>query len=57
MAPPLDENVIGIRAFKISLRKLHFSAVILSLKATCKLFLNKCIGFHYSFENFNDYLP
>ena len=40
---------------KEKLRYVNLSAVILGLKV--KLFLDKCIGFHYSFENFNDYLP
>ena len=44
-----------LRYIEISARKLHLSAVTLGLKV--KLFLNKCIGFHYSFENFNDHLP
>ena len=38
-----------------SARKLPLSDVILGLKV--KLFLNISIGFYYSFENFNDYLP
>ena len=33
----------------------YISAVISSLRV--KLFLNKRIGFHYSFQNSNDYLP
>ena len=44
-----------IEVYEISARKLHLSAVILGL--VVKLFLNKYIGFHYSSENFNDYLP
>ena len=44
-----------LRFIEISARKLHLSAVILSLKV--KFFENKSIGFHYSFEYFNDYLP
>ena len=40
---------------EISARKLHLNAVSLGLKV--KLFLNKSVGFHYSFENFNDHLP
>ena len=44
-----------LRYIEISARKLHLRTVISGLKI--KLFLNKSIGFHYPFENFNDYLP
>ena len=44
-----------LRFSEINARKLHLSAVILGLKV--KLFENKSIRIHYSFEYFNDYLP
>ena len=44
-----------LRYIEISARKLHLSAVISGLKV--KLFLNESIGFHYLYDNPNDYLP
>ena len=44
-----------LRFTEISVRKLYFSAVIVSLKV--KFFENKSIRLHYSFDYFNDYLP
>ena len=43
------------RYIEISARKMLLNAAISGLKV--KLFLSKRMGFHYSFENFNDHSP